>query len=153
MVATENPNVPGCVFVVQYERVGRGHGGPHGPYRGGGSRHGHRGGFSNGEAGDEGRPRRAFKLHSGTGRGNEFKREGFGRGNWGTQNDDIAEVIEEVVNETEKILADEKRIGEEDAAEGNKDSPANENEEKESEDKEMTLEEYEKVLEEKRKAL
>ncbi|XP_027334501.1 RGG repeats nuclear RNA binding protein A-like [Abrus precatorius] len=126
----------------------RGYGGPRGPYRGG-----RRGGFSNGEAGEEGRPRRAFERRSGTGRGSEIKREGSGRGNWGTQTDEIAQVTEEVVNETEKNLGDEKPSGEDEAADGNKDSPANENEEKEPEDKEMTLEEYEKLLEEKRKAL
>ncbi|ESW11640.1 hypothetical protein PHAVU_008G047300 [Phaseolus vulgaris] len=126
----------------------RGYGGPRGPYRGG-----RRGGFSNGETveSEEGRPRRAYDRRSGTGRGNEFKREGAGRGNWGTQNDDITETTEEVVNETEKNLGDEKPAVEE-VADGNKDSPANETEEKEPEDKEMTLEEYEKVLEERRKA-
>ncbi|RDY03613.1 RGG repeats nuclear RNA binding protein B, partial [Mucuna pruriens] len=127
----------------------RGYGGPRGPYRGGGRR----GGFSNGEDGEDGRPRRAFERRSGTGRGNEFKRDGAGRGNWGTQSDEIAQVTEEVANEAEKNLGDEKPAGEEDAADGNKDAPANENEEKEPEDKEMTLEEYEKVLEERRKAL
>ncbi|XP_047152673.1 RGG repeats nuclear RNA binding protein A-like [Vigna umbellata] len=129
----------------------RGYGAPRGPYRGSGR--GRRGGFSNGEVGDDGRPRRAFERHSGTGRGNEFKRDGAGRGNWGTQSDEIAQVTEEVADETEKNLGDEKPVGEEDAAGGNKDSPATENEEKEPEDKEMTLEEYEKVLEERRKAL
>ncbi|KAG5042394.1 hypothetical protein JHK87_006309 [Glycine soja] len=44
----------------------RGYGGPRGPYRGGGGRHG---GFSNGETGEakEGRPRRAFDRRSGIG--------------------------------------------------------------------------------------
>lgn len=42
----------------------RSYGGPRGPYRGG-----RRGGFSNGEAGEEGRPRRTFERRSGTGRG------------------------------------------------------------------------------------
>ncbi|XP_027363937.1 RGG repeats nuclear RNA binding protein A-like isoform X2 [Abrus precatorius] len=131
------------------ERLG--YGGPRGPYRGG---RGGRGGFSNGEAGEDGRPRRVFERRSGTGRGgNEFKREGAGRGNWGVQTDELAQVTEEV-NETAKNLGDEKPSGEDDvAADGNKESSANEAEEKEPEDKEMTLEEYEKVLEEKRKAL
>ncbi|XVE76844.1 hypothetical protein DITRI_Ditri13aG0012700 [Diplodiscus trichospermus] len=124
----------------------RGNSGPR-PYRGG-----RRGGFSNGEVGDGERPRRLYDRRSGTGRGNEFKREGAGRGNWGTPTDELAQVVEEVVNEGEKNLGDEKP-GDEDAGDANKESPVNEPEEKESEDKEMTLEEYEKVLEEKRKAL
>ncbi|KAK7256373.1 hypothetical protein RIF29_29815 [Crotalaria pallida] len=126
-----------------------GYGVPRTPYRVGGRR----GGFSNGEGGEEGKPRRVFERRSGTGRGNEFKREGAGRGNWGTQSDEIAQVTDEVVNETEKNLEDEKPAVEDDVAVGNKDSPAIESEEKEPEDKEMTLEEYEKLLEEKRKAL
>ncbi|EOX96487.1 Hyaluronan / mRNA binding family isoform 4 [Theobroma cacao] len=87
------------------------------------------------------------------GKKNELKREGSGRGNWGTQTDELAQVTEEVVNESEKNLGDEKPAGEEDAGDASKESPTNEPEEKEPEDKEMTLEEYEKVLEEKRKAL
>ncbi|XVF79749.1 hypothetical protein PTKIN_Ptkin15bG0014600 [Pterospermum kingtungense] len=125
----------------------RGYGGPR-PYRGG-----RRGGFSNGEDGEGERPRRMYERRSGTGRGNELKREGSGRGNWGTQTDELAQVTEEVVNEGEKNLGDEKPAREEDAGDANKESPANEPEQKEPEDKEMTLEEYQKVLEEKRKAL
>lgn len=126
----------------------RGYGGPRGSYHGG-----RRGGFGNEEVGDEERPRRTFERRSGTGRGNELKREGSGRGNWGSQTDEFSEVTEEGVNATEKNLGEEKPVGEVDAADGNKDTPANETEEKEPEEKEMTLEEYEKVLEEKRKAL
>lgn len=131
------------------ERRG-GYGGPRGSFRGGGGR---RGGFSNGEAGDGERPRRVFERRSGTGRGNEFKREGSGRGNWGAQTDEIAQVTEEVVNENEKNLDVDKSVAEEDVVDGNKENPVNEPEEKEPGNKEMTLEEYEKVLEEKRKAL
>lgn len=124
----------------------RGSGGPR-PYRGG-----RRGGFSNGEGGEgEERPRRQFERHSGTGRGFGMKREGGGRGNWGTQSDEIAEVTEEVVAEG-KNVGDEKPAGEE-AEDVTKENPANESEEKEPEDKEMTLAEYEKLLEDKRKAL
>ncbi|KAI3449048.1 hypothetical protein Pfo_005713 [Paulownia fortunei] len=133
-----------------YERRG-GYGGPRGPFRGG-----RRGGFSNGEMGegDQDRPRRPFDRRSGTGQGNEIKREGSGRGNWGTQTDELAPVAEDVVIEGEKGLNVEKPSGEEDAAaDGDKEAAKNEVEEKEPEDKEMTLEEYEKVLEEKRKAL
>ncbi|ONI22486.1 hypothetical protein PRUPE_2G132500 [Prunus persica] len=126
----------------------RGYGGPRGPYRGG-----RRGGFGNGEVSDGERPRRVFERRSGTGRGSEIKREGSGRGNWGSETDELSQVIEEVANVTERNLGDEKPVGEVDAADGNKETPANEPEEKEPEDKEMTLEEYEKVLEEKRKAL
>ncbi|PPD99940.1 hypothetical protein GOBAR_DD03040 [Gossypium barbadense] len=124
-----------------------GYGGPR-PYRGG-----RRGGFSNGEDADGEQPRRLYERRSGTGRGNELKREGSGRGNWGTQTDELAQVTEEVANEGERNLGDEKPAGEEDARDANKESASNEPEEKEPEDKEMTLEEYEKVLEEKRKAL
>ncbi|KAE8697501.1 phospholipase A(1) DAD1 [Hibiscus syriacus] len=124
----------------------RGYGGPR-PYRGG-----RRGGFGNGEARDGELPRRVFERHSGTGRGNELKREGSGRGNWGNQTDELYQVTEEA-NETNKNFADEKPAGEEDTGDANKENPTDESEEKEPEDKEMTLEEYEKVLEKKRKAL
>ncbi|GMI74098.1 HYALURONAN/mRNA BINDING FAMILY PROTEIN [Hibiscus trionum] len=128
------------------ERRG-GYGGPR-PYRGG-----RRGGFSDGEVADGERPRRLYERRSGTGRGNELKREGSGRGNWGTQTDELAEVTEEVVNEGKRNLAYDKPARDEDAGDANKESSTNELEEKEPDDKEMTLEEYEKLLEEKRKAL
>ncbi|KAK4416075.1 RGG repeats nuclear RNA binding protein A [Sesamum alatum] len=133
-----------------YERRG-GYGGPRGPFRGG-----RRGGFSRGEFGedDRERPRRAFDRRSGTGQGNEIKREGAGRGNWGTQTDELVQEAEGVGGEAEKGLNAEKPSGEEDAAaDGDNEAAKNEVGEKEPEDKEMTLEEYEKVLEEKRKAL
>ncbi|KAL3815005.1 hypothetical protein ACJIZ3_016273 [Penstemon smallii] len=133
------------------ERRG-GYGGSRGPFRGG-----RRGGYSNGEVeeGDRGydRPRRPFERHSGSGRGNEIKREGSDQGNWGAQTGELAQVVEEVVNEGERSLNDEKPSGEEAAAGGDKEAATNEVEEKQHEEKEMTLEEYEKVLEEKRKAL
>ncbi|XP_022973891.1 RGG repeats nuclear RNA binding protein A-like isoform X2 [Cucurbita maxima] len=124
----------------------RGYGGPRG-------RGGRRGGFNNGEVGDGERPRRVFERHSGTGRGNEYKREGAGRGNWGRPADEFAEVAEEAVNEPEKNVGDEKPVQEEDTSGVNTENPAKEPEETEPEDKEMTLEEYEKLLEDKRKAL
>ncbi|CAI8613367.1 unnamed protein product [Vicia faba] len=145
--ASRAPDSQGAVEGEKFSER-RGFGGPRPPYRGG-----RRGGFSNGEGGEEGRPRRAFERHSGTGRGSESKRDGAGRGNWGTEADEVTQVTDEVVNEAEKNFGDEKPAAENDVAEGNKDSPANEAEEKEPEDKEMTLEEYEKLLEEKRKAL
>uniref|UniRef100_A0A5B7BPJ7 Putative nuclear RNA-binding family protein n=1 Tax=Davidia involucrata TaxID=16924 RepID=A0A5B7BPJ7_DAVIN len=130
------------------ERRGYG-GGPRGGFRGG-----RRGGFSNGEVAEGERPQRAFERRSGTGRGNEFKRDGSGNGNWGTPTDEITPETEVPVNENEKNVDAEKQLGQEDAGDANKkENPVNEPEEKEPEDKEMTLEEYEKVLEEKRKAL
>ncbi|MCD7469062.1 hypothetical protein HAX54_007682 [Datura stramonium] len=131
-----------------FERRGGGYGGPRGGFRGG-----RRGGFGNEEAADGDRPRRVYDRRSGTVHGNDFKREGAGRGNWGTPTDGIAPETEEPVNEGEKIVDSEKQAGQEGAGDTNKDSPAAEPEEKEPEEKEMTLEEYEKVREEKRKAL
>ncbi|KAK6935118.1 Hyaluronan/mRNA-binding protein [Dillenia turbinata] len=130
------------------ERRG-GYGGPRGPFR-----DGRRGGFTDGEVAEgEQRPRRVFDRRSGTGRGNEFKREGAGRGNWGATTDEITQVTEEPTVENEKNVATEKRAGEEEAGDATKESPVTEQQEKEPEEKEMTLDEYEKVLEEKRKAL
>ncbi|KAG5231107.1 hypothetical protein OIU76_006085 [Salix suchowensis] len=125
----------------------RGYGGPRGGFRGG-----RRGGFGNEEGGEGERPRRPYERWSGTGRGNEMKREGSGRGNWGTSADELTQVTEEAANEGEKNFGDEKPV-EEAAADRNKENTDNEPELKEAEDKVMTLEEYEKVLEEKRKAL
>ncbi|KAL2531096.1 putative plasminogen activator inhibitor 1 RNA-binding protein [Forsythia ovata] len=82
---------------------------------------------SNGEAvegeQEHDRPRRVFDRRSGTGRGNDIKREGSGRGNWGTQSDELSRVTDEV-NEGEKNLNVEKPAGEEDAAEGSTEIPA-----------------------------
>lgn len=133
-----------------FERRGGYTGPPRGSFRGG-----RRGDFGNGEVGNEERPRRAYDRRSGTGRGYEVKREGAGRGNWGTATDEIitpetAEVLNEV---DEKNVDAEKPLEEEEAADANKETPAIEAEEKEPQDKEMTLQEYEKVLEEKRKSL
>eukprot|EP00262_Sarcandra_glabra_P012401 TRINITY_DN3192_c0_g1_i1.p1 TRINITY_DN3192_c0_g1~~TRINITY_DN3192_c0_g1_i1.p1 ORF type:complete len:370 (-),score=94.60 TRINITY_DN3192_c0_g1_i1:609-1718(-) len=131
------------------ERAHGAYGRPRAPFRGG-----RRGGYSNGEADGGERPLRQFERRSGTGRGSEFKREGAGRGNWGTTTDEVfVQESEELSNENEKNLSPEKQLGEEDAALVNKENAINEPEEKEPENKEMTLEEYEKVLEEKRKAL
>lgn len=126
----------------------RGYGGPRGSFRGG-----RRGGFSNGESGEGERPRRIYERRSGTGRGNDIKRDGAGRGNWGTPSDEIALETEEPAGENEKNVNAEKQPGAEEATDANKESPVSEPEEKEPEDKEMTLEEYEKIREEKRKAL
>ncbi|KAL6979781.1 hypothetical protein U1Q18_021436 [Sarracenia purpurea var. burkii] len=126
----------------------RGYGGPRGGFRGG-----RRGGFSNGEVAEGERTRRTFERRSGTGRGNEFKRDGAGRGNWGTPTDEIAPETEETANVNEKNIDAEKESRQEDTGDASKENTVNEPEEKEPENKEMTLEEYEKVLEEKRKAL
>ncbi|GAB4844276.1 hypothetical protein Ancab_037640 [Ancistrocladus abbreviatus] len=126
----------------------RPYGGARGPYHGG-----QRGGFSDGEARDGERPRRLYDRRSGTGRGSEFKREGAGHGNWGTQKDEAALTAEEEVEQTDKKLGAEKSAAGEDAVDDKKETTVVETEEKEPEEKEMTLEEYEKLLEEKRKAV
>ncbi|KAJ0577016.1 putative hyaluronan/mRNA-binding protein [Helianthus annuus] len=138
------PSEDGDVEKTSERRAG--YGGPRGGYRGG-----RRGGYTNGDAADGERPRRVFERHIGTGRGNGFKREGAGRGNWGTATDEIAVEPEEAMTEVEKNV--EESAGQEDGVDANKENPATEVGEKEPEEKEMTLEEYEKVLEEKRKAL
>ncbi|TVU01923.1 hypothetical protein EJB05_52570 [Eragrostis curvula] len=132
--------------------------GPRQPYRGGGRR----GGYTDGQDGDEsGRPRRPYERHSGTGRGYEMKREGAGRGNWGTVTDEslaqlrwfIADIVDSAnTEESPAVVEDEKKPEDAPQTEVEKDKEGAANEE-EPEDKEMTLEEYEKVLEEKRKAL
>ncbi|KAJ9565563.1 hypothetical protein OSB04_001529 [Centaurea solstitialis] len=140
-----------------YERRG-GYGGPRGGFRGG-----RRGGFSNGDAEDGERTRRPYERRSGTGRGNEFKREGAGRGNWGAQADEITQYFffyfsfnlqivsllllllckplcplgesEEVVIEGEKTVVSDKPLTEEEATDEKKENAANEPEEKEPENK------------------
>ncbi|KAG2268424.1 hypothetical protein Bca52824_062979 [Brassica carinata] len=92
----------------------------------------------------------AVESRSGTGHGNGFKRDGAGRGNWGTNEDEIPPATEESAAVVEKSLPVEK---EGDEGEANKETPVEEKAEKEPEDNDMTLEEYEKVLEEKRNAL
>ncbi|CAH8392594.1 unnamed protein product [Eruca vesicaria subsp. sativa] len=147
--ASENGYVGG--YRRSEEGDGARRGGSVGGYRGRGG--GRRGGFNNGESGDFERPRRNFDRQSGTGHGNGFKRDGAGRGNWGTTEDEIPQVTEESAAVVEKSLAVEKEGGEGEATDANKETPVEAQAEKEPEDKEMTLEEYEKVLEEKRKAL
>ncbi|KAG2302134.1 hypothetical protein Bca4012_060450 [Brassica carinata] len=122
-------------------------------YRESGGHGGHVGGFANGKTGDVERPRRIYDRRSGTGRSNDVKREGGGRGNWGTPEDDIQPATEEPTSEVEKSSVAEKEGGEDATTDAKKESPEVEQEEKEPEDKEMTLEEYEKILEEKKKAL
>ncbi|XP_023554179.1 RGG repeats nuclear RNA binding protein A-like [Cucurbita pepo subsp. pepo] len=127
----------------------RGYGGPRGSFRGP-----RRGGFSNGETEEGEQPRRVYERRSGTGRGNEFKRDGAGRRNWGAPGDEIAPDVEEPVAENEKNVAPEQQLGEDGAVDdNNKEEAAKEAEEKEPEDKEMTLKEYEKLREESRKLL
>jgi plasminogen activator inhibitor 1 RNA-binding protein len=85
-----------------------------------------------------------------------MKRDGAGRGNWGTATDEaLAQETEEALKVEESAPIAEKQGEQDDAPTGekdNKEGAANEEEEKE-EDKEMTLEEFEKLREEKRKAL
>ncbi|CAN6858917.1 unnamed protein product [Brassica oleracea] len=119
-------------------------------YRESGGRGGHIGGFANGKTGDVERPRRVYDRRSGTGRSNDVKREGGGRGNWGTPEEDIQPATEEPTTEVEKSPVAEKEGGEDATTDAKKEAPEVE---QEPEDKEMTLEEYEKILEEKKKAL
>ncbi|KAF3661500.1 Hyaluronan / mRNA binding family isoform 4 [Capsicum annuum] len=157
--SSNNENFPrnrefsGGIVAPEYVEGGRpserrgGYGGPR-AFRGG-----RQGGFSNGEMPEGDRPRRTFERRSGTGRGSEIKREGAGRGNWGTEADEVTQMTGEVANEGEKNLNVEKPSTEEEAGDDKKENLVAEAEDKEPEDKEMTLEEYEKLLEEKRKAL
>ncbi|KAG2256202.1 hypothetical protein Bca52824_075496 [Brassica carinata] len=96
-----------------------------------------------GEAGEGERPRRTYERRSGTGRGGDFKREGAGRGNWGTPGEEV------LVVETEEVAGTEieKPAGDEVAADAKKENTAEVEEQKEPEDK------YEKILEEKKKSL
>ncbi|KAH0863195.1 LOW QUALITY PROTEIN: hypothetical protein HID58_080406 [Brassica napus] len=56
-----------------------------------------------GEAGEGERPRRTYERRSGTGRGGDFKREGAGRGNWGTPGEEVL-VYEKILEEKKKSL-------------------------------------------------
>ncbi|KAK8913567.1 hypothetical protein KSP39_PZI024307 [Platanthera zijinensis] len=149
--ATENGN--GAIPSVR----GRG---SSGQYRGsvrGGRRGGYVGGSGENEFDSERPQRRVYERRSGTGAGYEMKREGAGRGNWGTVTDEIlAQETKENVNPDEKMVTPEKQVEHADGqgSNGTKDKEDAANDvEKESEDNEMTLEEYEKIREEKRKAL
>ncbi|KAG6492165.1 hypothetical protein ZIOFF_047115 [Zingiber officinale] len=126
---------------------------------GGGRRGGYggRGGYGNDESGgdDERPPRRLYERRSGTGRSYEVKRQGAGRGNWGTVADDaLSQEKEDALKSYEKPTDGHQERENAPLTEESKDKEdaINETEEKE-EDKEMTLEEYEKIKEEKRKAL
>eukprot|EP00252_Welwitschia_mirabilis_P007396 TRINITY_DN18708_c0_g1_i1.p1 TRINITY_DN18708_c0_g1~~TRINITY_DN18708_c0_g1_i1.p1 ORF type:complete len:392 (+),score=117.02 TRINITY_DN18708_c0_g1_i1:282-1457(+) len=128
-----------------------------GRFRGRGGRgFGRRGGYANGaEENDENqRPRRVYDRRSGTGRGTEIKRDGAGRGNWGTAIDQ--EPVEPVLPD-EALAPEEEKNAVADGVETTQgiteETTALEPEKKEEEDKEMTLDEYEKLLEEKRKGL
>lgn len=64
---------------------------PRQPYSGGRrGGYGGRGDYRNWEAGGDSEqpPRRMYERRSGTGHGNEMKRDGSGRGNWGTTTDE-----------------------------------------------------------------
>ncbi|KAG1335345.1 plasminogen activator inhibitor 1 RNA-binding protein-like [Cocos nucifera] len=123
-----------------FERERGGHASQRQPYRGG-----RRGGYINGEAGGDSErpPRRVYERHNGTGRGYEMKREGSGRGNWGTRTDDMLTQLratDDNGNIDEKLASPEKQPEQEDgplsvADKDNKEGEANESEEKELEDK------------------
>ncbi|XP_074573875.1 RGG repeats nuclear RNA binding protein A-like [Curcuma longa] len=132
---------------------------PHQPFSGGRrGGYGGRGGYGNGESGGDSErpPRRLFERRSGTGRGEEMKRQGGGRGNWGTATDETLAQEKDDVIKSDENLPTEGHAEQENAPlteeSKDKEGTTNETEDKE-EDKEMTLEEYEKVKEEKRKAL
>ncbi|KFK22256.1 hypothetical protein AALP_AAs66747U001100 [Arabis alpina] len=141
----------GDVSKPYYDR--RGGAPPPGSFRGGEGGGGRRGGYG-GEGGDGGR--RPFERRSGTGRGSDFKRDGSGRGNWGTPGEEVfdqtltGETKEGDGVETEKNVV-EKPAGDDVAADSIKENTTEAEEEKEPE--QMTLDEYEKILEEKKKAL
>uniref|UniRef100_A0A7N0T6G3 Hyaluronan/mRNA-binding protein domain-containing protein n=1 Tax=Kalanchoe fedtschenkoi TaxID=63787 RepID=A0A7N0T6G3_KALFE len=83
-------------------------------------RRGGYGGYSNGDAAEGGeRPGRVYECHSGTGRDNGLKRDGAGRGNWGTPTDEIAPEIEDAPIQVEKVEVADKQSGEEDAGDLN----------------------------------
>ncbi|KAJ6803099.1 RGG repeats nuclear RNA binding protein A-like [Iris pallida] len=131
------------------------YGGPRQPFRGGPRRGGY--GNTNGDAGgDPERPRRTYERRSGTGRGYEVKRDGAGRGNWGSATDEaFQQETEENLNADEKVFSPDKQTENDapSAEAGKENKEGRENEVEKEEDKEMTLEEYEKIREEKRKAL
>uniref|UniRef100_A0A1J3GPI9 Hyaluronan/mRNA-binding protein domain-containing protein n=1 Tax=Noccaea caerulescens TaxID=107243 RepID=A0A1J3GPI9_NOCCA len=130
-----------------YRRSEEGDGARRGGHVGGNRR----GVFSNGDSGDFERPRRNFDRHSGTGHGNEFKRDGDGRRNRReTTEDETPPVNGESATVVEKDLP---AGGEGEATDANEEKPVKVRVEKEPEIKLFTLEEYEKVLEEKKKAL
>ncbi|GAB4832764.1 hypothetical protein Ancab_023224 [Ancistrocladus abbreviatus] len=78
---------------------------------------------------------RPYERRSGTGRGSEIKREGAGRGNWGSPFDEISQETEEAVAVTEVNVAAEKQVGDEGNAEAKEETPVNKPEEKEPEEK------------------
>lgn len=97
---------------------------------------------------------REYDRRSGTGRGNEVKREGAGRGNWGVEIDKhgVHDTFEASVAEEEKPASSEVTNKKPEEAQLDSEDTAKKNE-AEEEEKEMTLEEYEKLLGEKRKPL
>ncbi|KAF3778704.1 hypothetical protein EJ110_NYTH42275 [Nymphaea thermarum] len=127
------------------ERTRGSYSGPRAPYRGG--RRG--GGYGDGDIGDLERPRRQFERRSGTGRGTEFKREGAGRGNWGSQADEafvqlsifwIFQVMDlgtEEVTVTEGWTPEKEPRNEDVSTDAKKEDASKETEEKEPEDKRL----------------
>ncbi|GLJ43334.1 hypothetical protein SUGI_0900160 [Cryptomeria japonica] len=129
----------------------RGRGGGRGSGRGGRGGRGFGGGRGvGGDAGDEDNRKRMYERRSGTGRGTEMKREGSGRGNWGTPVEEAFQQLEETTSAEEEKVPTLEKVEKETNKES---SPLDEEKKQEEEDKEMTLDEYEKLLEEKRKKL
>ncbi|KAL8119601.1 hypothetical protein AgCh_016922 [Apium graveolens] len=92
--------------------------------------------------GDETRNLRLYELRSRTGHRNEYKREGSGQGNWGSQTDEISQVTEEFSVEGKKNLDAKKPSGEEDAGPGTKYKAGNVTEEKDPEFESLSSKEF-----------
>eukprot|EP00249_Psilotum_nudum_P017361 c26282_g1_i1 orf=172-1410(+) len=122
-----------------------------GRFRGRGRGRG-RGYFYSGDDEERSR-RREYDRRSGTGRGTEMRRNGFGRGNWGSETDQesLQELVEGAPTEEEKPLVESVKTQPEE--ETTAESANMEEKKLEEEDNEMTLEEYERLLIEKRRSL
>ncbi|GJS44060.1 RGG repeats nuclear RNA binding protein A-like protein [Tanacetum coccineum] len=59
------------------------------------------------------RPRRVYERRSGTGRSNDIKCQGSGRGNWATATDEVPLESEEPVVDAEKNVESEKPVAQE----------------------------------------
>lgn len=132
-------------YEVNASAGGRGDG-PRGG-RGGG---GYRGRGGRGDSGPYGRQRREYERHDASGRGSETeKKGGAGRGNWGTDEQDVKEGVEKALDEA-LTPAPEAEVSEEavPAAADETNGPTPE-QIAEAEAKEMTLDEYEAMLAEK----
>ncbi|KAG1354383.1 putative RGG repeats nuclear RNA binding protein B [Cocos nucifera] len=126
-------------------------GGPRNTYRG--ARGGRPRGYLDGEPEEGERPaRRQFDRHSGTGRGSGIKREGSGRGNWGTLTDqEQVKKPEEFINRGNMYAKfEENPVGEEDGVAVDKENARGKIEEKEPEDKPAIINTFLRPAEEER---